>query len=919
MPKKLKKETRIHKFIKEHFMVIVVLAITLIPSIYTVLFLGSMWDPYGNTGSLPVAIVNEDEAVIYGGKEVNIGEMLCDNLKKNKQLQFNFVDEQVALDGLENGTYYMVLVVPKNFSYNSTTLTSSNPQKMVLDYYVNPGTNYIASKFGESGVKSIKESINKSVINTYATTVYSKLNTIGDGFTRAADGSGQIYDGAGQLRGGNAQITGGLKTLSNGCLTLRKGTGTLQDGLKTYTDGVAQVDGGVKQLYDGVPLLSDGITQLQDGAVQLKDGTTQLKDGSIQLKDGTFQLKDGAFQLKDGTVQLRDGTAQLKDGTSQLVANNDALNSGAQQLLDGLNTMSAQLDESLTEENLNDLKRLEDGLLELNAGIQTLQKAVNEDYKISDETINTIKSTIADVEAFTKSDEFELLSTVVSYSLIDWTRIDSLCNTLELLPLSQSNKTAVENLRSLSQTMQKLQNFGTKITPENAEELVRMANSLIDAYYMLSDGVQQLSDGGNQALPVASDTLKTLTNGLQSIQNGLDRTVEKDGETGLIEGMTTLKNGIAQYTDGVTQVDSGVTQVNDGAVRLSDGAIQLNDGAIQLNDGAVQLSDGAIQLDDGVFRLKDGLTQLGDGFGTAGDGINRLYDGTQQLVANNNKINSGASQLNSGAVQLYDGSLKLYNGTLQIDAGCEKLMFGANTLKESLEDGAAQISETNTGESAAEMFAQPVEANETFQRTINTNGEAMSAYMMCAGLWVACLAFCLMFSPFKTSLGSRKTFIGHALIAMFVSMVQAPIMVTLLMAINGMRPQNVGLTYLMAILASMAFMSIVYYLNTLLDSIGSFFLLILLCLQLSGAAGTYPIELSPKFYQIIHPFMPFAYGVDAFRSTLSTGNPLTKDIIVFVCIIAGGIIATCLTYEFRRKKLKRKAQTQQIELTEQTV
>ena len=826
MAKKLKKETKVHAFIKKHFMVIVVFAIMFIPSIYTVLFLGSMWDPYGNTGSLPVAIVNEDKPVVYNGKVIYIGETLCDNLRKNDQLQFNFVDEQVALDGLENGTYYMVMVVPDDFSYNSTTLTSDNPQKMVIDYYVNPGTNYIASKFGESGVKSIKESINKTVIHTYATTVYSKLNTIGDGFQQAADGSGQIYDGVGQLKGGNEQITTGISTLSNGCLTLREGTGTLEDGLKQYTDGVTQVADGVEQLKNGMPLLQDGASQLQNG------------------------------------------TIQLKNGTSQLVSNNEALNNGADQLLEGLNTMSDQIGESLTEENLNDLERLEDGLIQINDGIQTLQKAVNEDYKISDETINEIKTTISEVDTFVKSDEFKVLSSIVSTSTIDWTRIDNLCDTLETLPLSESNKKSVENLRNLSKTMQKLQQFGTKITPENAENLVNKANSLIDAYYQLTDGIQQLSDGGNQALPVASETLKSMTNGLLAVQKGLDQTTEKDGQPGLIEGMTTLRNGIAQYTDGVSQVDSGVTSLNNGMVQFS------------------------------------------DGLSTAGAGIDKLYDGTQKLVSNNKKLNDGASRLNGGAGQLYDGSVKLYNGTLQIDDGCDKLMFGANTLKTSLQDGANQIAETNTGESSAEMFAQPVEANETFQRNINTNGEAMSAYMMCAGLWVACLAFCLMFSPFKTSLGSRKTFIAHALIALFVSMVQAPIMVTLLMGINGMRPQNVALTYLMAMLASMAFMSIVYYLNTLLDSIGSFFLLILLCLQLSGAAGTYPIELSPKFYQIIHPFMPFAYGVDAFRSTLSTGNSLALDIAVFVGIIVAGIALTCLTYEIRRVKLKRKAENE---------
>ena len=93
------------------------------------------------------------------------------------------------------------------------------------------------------------------------------------------------------------------------------------------------------------------------------------------------------------------------------------------------------------------------------------------------------------------------------------------------------------------------------------------------------------------------------------------------------------------------------------------------------------------------------------------------------------------------------------------------------------------------------MFSQPVDATETFQRTINANGEAMSAYMMCAGLWVACLAFCLMFSPFKTSLQKRKTFVTHAGIAGFVAVVAPIIMVTLIMVIDGMRPAHVLNTY----------------------------------------------------------------------------------------------------------------------------
>ena len=190
----------------------------------------------------------------------------------------------------------------------------------------------------------------------------------------------------------------------------------------------------------------------------------------------------------------------------------------------------------------------------------------------------------------------------------------------------------------------------------------------------------------------------------------------------------------------------------------------------------------------------------------------------------------------------------------------------------------------------------------------------MSAYMMCAGLWVACLAYCLMFSPYKTSLAKwkgQKDFIIHAIISVVVAVVQAPIMITLLMAIDGMRPAHVLATYLMSILVSVAFMSLIFFVSTLLGEVGSFVLLVLLCLQLSGAAGTYPIELSPKFYQIIHPFMPFSYGVNAFRSTISTGNSLTTDIIFFVSMIVISGLLTALTFIIRTR-IHQKRYEQQI-------
>ena len=100
----------------------------LIPSIYACVFLGSMWDPYGNIGDLPVAVVNYDKSVDYNDKTLSIGDDLVDKLKDNDSLKFNFVDSDTAEQGIENGTYYMVITIPKDFSQNATTLMDANPK-----------------------------------------------------------------------------------------------------------------------------------------------------------------------------------------------------------------------------------------------------------------------------------------------------------------------------------------------------------------------------------------------------------------------------------------------------------------------------------------------------------------------------------------------------------------------------------------------------------------------------------------------------------------------------------------------------------------------------------------------------------------------------------------------------------------------
>lgn len=108
----------------------------------------------------------------------------------------------------------MVITIPKDFSANAATVMDEQPQKMVLNYETNPGTNYIASKLSETALGKIKTSIREEVTKTYAEAIFDQIGTAGDGMQEAADGAQQIKDGMDDASDGNKKITDNLKVLA---------------------------------------------------------------------------------------------------------------------------------------------------------------------------------------------------------------------------------------------------------------------------------------------------------------------------------------------------------------------------------------------------------------------------------------------------------------------------------------------------------------------------------------------------------------------------------------------------------------------------------------------------------------------------------------------------------------------------------
>lgn len=387
-------------------LIIVVMAIIVIPVIYAGLFLKSMWDPYGNLDKLPVAVVNNDKSVEYNGKTLSVGSDMVDELKDNDSLDFHFVDSDEAEQGLKNGTYYMVITIPEDFSSDASTLMDDNPKKMELKYETNPGTNYIASKMSETALSKIREAVASKVTETYTQTVFDQIGTVGDGMQEAADGSTELKDGLTTASDGNKTITTNLKKLADSTLTFKSGAETLTEGLKEYTDGVSQVDSGAAQLDEGVgtltdkvPTLTNGVNTLNDGVKSYTDGVATLNANSAQITSGVNSLATGAQSLETGLDTLKSGTTQYVSGANTLVDGVTQYVAGAEQLADG----AGQIQDG-SSKLYDGSKELGDGITKLEDGSDTLATSLNDGAKevketnASDDTISMFATPITDEE-----------------------------------------------------------------------------------------------------------------------------------------------------------------------------------------------------------------------------------------------------------------------------------------------------------------------------------------------------------------------------------------------------------------------------------------------------------------------------------------------------------------------------------------
>ncbi|WP_419875777.1 YhgE/Pip domain-containing protein [Candidatus Pristimantibacillus sp. PTI5] len=158
---------------------VIIIGLAFLPSLYAWFNIKASWDPYGQTSSLAIAVVNNDEGSVLRDTPIHAGDQIIASLKENKKIGWVFVEEKKAMEGVKHGDYYASITIPADFSADLATVLTDNPQQADLDYAVNEKINAVSPKIAQKGASGIIEEVRASFVKTANETIFRIFNQIG--------------------------------------------------------------------------------------------------------------------------------------------------------------------------------------------------------------------------------------------------------------------------------------------------------------------------------------------------------------------------------------------------------------------------------------------------------------------------------------------------------------------------------------------------------------------------------------------------------------------------------------------------------------------------------------------------------------------------------------------------------------------
>ena len=553
----------------------------------------------------------------------------------------------------------------------------------------------------------------------------------------------------------------------------------------------------------------DTVKKMGDGYAEVGEGVKKLDEGALKLTDGTAELKEKLEALADSSVSFSSGIEQASVGSNEVVSSAAALSKGIGQLADG----QAKL--------VDGGEQLQDRTDQLVSGADALQEGLS--------SVNGKIPELIDGTTAAKSGVDEFRNQVPA--LEDGT--DQLA--LGAIELNEGMEQFETELKSQISAAQKAQM--EQILPVLSQEMTE----------------EQLAELQKEMAAQQEELNTSISSGFDKLQVGSSQLVSGAGEINkAVSG--TMAGKIDELSVGLEGIQSGQEQLQTGLGDLAEGAGKLYDGAVNLQSGEETLVSGLRSIYEKTTETKNGADSLEKG---AGD------------------LSVGLTELAGGSYQLSEGAGKLASGSSELAGGSKELEQGTKELQGELSKAAEETKEVKADNKTYDMMAEPVEVDEESFNEVPNYGTGMAPYMLSLGLFVGAIMLTIIF-PLKETREQPKSglawYAGKLGIFLIVGACQSAAAAMFLLGVLHLDVQSVPRFFLMAFIASAAFMTLIQLLATILGNPGRFIAVLILISQLTASGGTFPLELIPKALQHITGALPMSYSINGFRAVISSGD-----------------------------------------------
>ncbi len=366
------------RLLKAPAALVVVVALAILPSVYTWYNVLGFWDPYENTGNLRVCVVNLD----HGGSseltgKLDVGERIVGELRQNRQLDWDFTSLDEATEALQTGKAYAAFIIPEDFTAQLLTLTAGEFRQPQIEYLVNEKAGPVAPKITDAGASVLDETINSTFVSTVSDAVVQAIDeALGQSKADATALRSEAVQKITAARDSIMAACDGLAEVQASCVSARMEAGRIQEGLQqaqaqadeaaaTLADISALAQSLQTQLGDlmaeATPSVSAALTDLgaasarANAAIGALSADLAAAGGSIDAALGqaqtTLAQSQQLAEYLQSVVDSMPDTDPNKAGLASAVEALKTRNQDMEQVVSALATLNGSLDQAISSAN----------------------------------------------------------------------------------------------------------------------------------------------------------------------------------------------------------------------------------------------------------------------------------------------------------------------------------------------------------------------------------------------------------------------------------------------------------------------------------------------------------------------------------------------------------------------------------------